>query len=193
MRGEVQQYLTNADVVLAVGTELSEVDSFVETLEINGKIIRIDLDSKKMNDIYPAEVAIIGGGDYLARPLQNSLVRSNARRQCRRGCRDTLRDSPQSRRERATPLQDAGRAAQTHYRPETVVMGDICQLVYSGAFAFDVPRPRQWNYPSGLLHLGSGLPDAIGAKLALPDTPVVTIAGDGGFMFTCRSWLRRLN
>ncbi|MBT8435074.1 MAG: decarboxylase, partial [Gammaproteobacteria bacterium] len=45
VRGEVQQYLKNADVVLAVGTELSEVDSFVETLEINGKIIRIDLDS----------------------------------------------------------------------------------------------------------------------------------------------------
>ena len=63
-------------------------------------------------------------------------------------------------------------------------MGDICQLVYSGAFAFDVPGPRQWNYPAGYCTLGPGLPDAIGAKLALPDTPVVTFAGDGGFMFT---------
>jgi thiamine pyrophosphate-dependent acetolactate synthase large subunit-like protein len=63
-------------------------------------------------------------------------------------------------------------------------MGDICQLVYTGSFAFDVPKPRLWHYPAGYCTLGCGLPDAIGAKLALPDTPVVTFAGDGGFMFT---------
>ncbi|MGD8419095.1 MAG: thiamine pyrophosphate-dependent enzyme, partial [Gammaproteobacteria bacterium] len=52
------------------------------------------------------------------------------------------------------------------------------------AFAFDVPRPRHWNYPAGYCTLGSGLPSAIGARLALPDSPVIAIAGDGGFMFT---------
>jgi thiamine pyrophosphate-dependent acetolactate synthase large subunit-like protein len=56
--------------------------------------------------------------------------------------------------------------------------------VYTGAFAFDVSAPRKWNYPGGYCTLGSALPDAIGAKLACPDTPVVAFAGDGGFMFT---------
>ncbi|MDH3857624.1 MAG: thiamine pyrophosphate-dependent enzyme, partial [Gammaproteobacteria bacterium] len=65
-----------------------------------------------------------------------------------------------------------------------VVMGDICQLVYTGSFAFNVSRPRLWHYPAGYCTLGCGLPDAIGAKLALPEAPVVTFAGDGGFMFT---------
>ena len=67
---------------------------------------------------------------------------------------------------------------------ETIVMGDICQLVYTGAFAFDVPRPKLWHYPAGYCTLGCSLPDAIGAKLALPEAPVVSFAGDGGFMFT---------
>jgi 5-guanidino-2-oxopentanoate decarboxylase len=58
--------------------------------------------------------------------------------------------------------------------------------VYTGAFAFDVDGPRQWNYPGGYCTLGSGLPDAIGARLARPDVPVVTFAGDGGFMFTAQ-------
>ena len=34
--------------------------------------------------------------------------------------------------------------------------------------------------------LGFGLPAAIGAKLAVPERPVVVLAGDGGFLFTCQ-------
>jgi thiamine pyrophosphate-dependent acetolactate synthase large subunit-like protein len=67
---------------------------------------------------------------------------------------------------------------------DTIVMADVCQLVYTGAFAFDVSAPRSWNYPGGYCTLGSALPDAIGARLARPNTPVVAFAGDGGFMFT---------
>ena len=34
--------------------------------------------------------------------------------------------------------------------------------------------------------MGFGLPAAIGAKLAVPERPVVVLAGDGGFQFTCQ-------
>ena len=184
VRGEVQEYLKQADVVLAVGTELSEVDSFVETLEINGKIIRIDLDPRKMNDLYPAAVPIIGGAKTSCASILRELGEVVARQETmqevadiRRRIGENLSDSEA----RHCKTLDVLRAALP---PETVVMGDICQLVYSGAFAFDVPKPKLWHYPAGYCTLGCGLPDAIGAMLALPGKPVVTIAGDGGFMFT---------
>ena len=47
-----------------------------------------------------------------------------------------------------------------------------------------VQQPRRWFYPAGYCALGNALPNGIGAKLAKPDTPVVVLAGDGGFMFT---------
>jgi thiamine pyrophosphate-dependent acetolactate synthase large subunit-like protein len=47
-----------------------------------------------------------------------------------------------------------------------------------------VEQPRLWHYPAGYCTLGCGLPNGIGAKLALPEQPVVVLAGDGGFMFT---------
>jgi thiamine pyrophosphate-dependent acetolactate synthase large subunit-like protein len=62
--------------------------------------------------------------------------------------------------------------------------GDACQLVYTGAFAMPMRRPRQWFYPAGYCALGNALPNAIGAKLAKPGTPVAVLAGDGGYMFT---------
>src|SRR3546814_12540082 len=35
--------------------------------------------------------------------------------------------------------------------------------------------------------IGWGLPAAIGAKLALPDRPVVALIGDGSAMYTCQA------
>ncbi len=184
VRGEVQQYLKRADVVLAVGTELSEVDSFVESLEIGGKIIRIDLDPNKMNDLYPAEVAIIGGAKLSTEAIARELgeVRPRAETvaevaEIRAAIRANLSAS-EIRHCKALAVLRAALPA------DTIVMGDICQLVYTGAFAFDVAQPKLWHYPAGYCTLGCGLPDAIGAKLALPERPVVSFVGDGGFMFT---------
>jgi 5-guanidino-2-oxopentanoate decarboxylase len=184
VRAEVQQYLKNADVVLAVGTELSEVDSFEGTLEINGKIIRIDIDTHKMNDLYPAEVALLGGAKASCEAIARQLGEVSART-------ETAAEIAAIRAEFRTRLDSSQRR---HYKmldllrealpDDTIVLGDVCQLVYTGAFAFDVSAPRKWNYPGGYCTLGSALPDAIGAKLARPDTPVVALAGDGGFMFT---------
>ena len=184
VRGEVQEYLKNADVVLAVGTELSEVDSFAKTLEINGKIIRIDIDPRKMNDIYPAEIGIIGDArsstEAIAKQLGEVTPRAETRAEVaslRKAFRGQLSENQVRHCKTLDVLRDALPAA-------TIVMGDICQLVYSGAFAFDVARPKLWHYPAGYCTLGGGLPGAIGAKLALPQAPVVTFVGDGGFMFT---------
>ncbi len=184
VKREARQYLKKADVVLAVGTELSEVDSFGGSLEINGKIIRIDLDSRKMNDLYPAEVAIIGGARASTEAIARQLGEIKARAetvaevaQLRQQYRKNLSAGEARHCKTLDVLRDALPA-------DTIVMGDICQLVYTGTFAFDVPKPRLWHYPAGYCTLGCALPDAIGAKLALPDVPVVTFVGDGGFMFT---------
>ena len=184
VRGEVQKYLNRADVVLVVGSELSEVDSFVEPLVIDGKIIRIDLDPHKMHDLYPAEVAIIGGAKTssaaILRHLGEVIPRVETAAEVAGGRREISGNLGDSERRHCRTLE----VLRAALPPETRVMGDVCQLVYTGAFAFDVPQPRHWNYPAGYCTLGSGLPSAIGARLALPDSPVIAIAGDGGFMFT---------
>jgi thiamine pyrophosphate-dependent acetolactate synthase large subunit-like protein len=174
VRGEVQR----------VGTELSEVDSFVETLEINGKIIRVDIDPRKMNDLYPAEVAIIGGAKTTTEAIARQLGEVEARAETAAevaAIRKEILSNLSASEVRHCKTLEVLRAALP---ADTIVMGDICQLVYTGAFAFDVAKPRLWHYPAGYCTLGCGLPDAIGAKLALPDRPVVSFAGDGGFMFT---------
>ena len=49
---------------------------------------------------------------------------------------------------------------------------------------FDVLSPRGLIVPSDFQSMGFGLPSAIGAKLGVPDRPVVAIIGDGGFQMS---------
>jgi len=129
-------------------------------------------------------VAIIGGAKTSGAAILRHLGKVSARTETtaevaeiRRRIRANLGESERRHWKTLEVLRAALPA-------DTRVMADVCQLVYTGAFAFDVPRPRLWNYPAGYCTLGSALPAAIGARLALPDSPVVAIAGDGGFMFT---------
>ena len=70
VRAEARQYLSTADVVLAVGTELAETDSFVEELNLPGALVRVDIDPRKLDDQYLPTVSILGD----ARVVLSSLV-----------------------------------------------------------------------------------------------------------------------
>ena len=187
IRREVRDYLGQADVILALGTELSATDSFVETLPINGKLIRADIDPSKFNDAYPADIAVQGDAGAAVRGIL-AAVQNITGAPVSRGNHDTaaaLRAKilaglkPVERQHKV--VWDTLRAALP---PETVIMGDITQIVYSGSAVMPVDLPRRWFYPAGFGTLGCALPGAIGAKLAQPDLPVVAVVGDGGFMYT---------
>lgn len=185
VRPEVQRFLPQADVVLAVGTELSETDSFIERLDIQGQLIRVDIDSSKLNDIYPPSVGIVADaqltmasiraclGDHAADPTRARERVQDLRRQIRNNLSE-------SEKQHAKLLSELEKFAPR----ETIWSGDACQLVYTGAFLFPTRSARTWFYPAGFCALGNALPNAIGAKFANPQTPVAVMAGDGGFMFT---------
>jgi thiamine pyrophosphate-dependent acetolactate synthase large subunit-like protein len=184
VRPQARDFLAQADVILAIGTEMSETDSFVERLTLNGQLIRIDIDPRKMNDLYPAAIGIVSDADLAARELLSALgaetQNHNTASEVDAVCR-SLVDELTSSESRHIRMLDVLREVLPG---DAVIAGDICQVVYTGAFAFPVEQPRQWHYPAGYCTLGCGLPNGIGGKLALGDTPVVVLAGDGGFMFT---------
>ncbi|KAA3630898.1 MAG: 5-guanidino-2-oxopentanoate decarboxylase, partial [Proteobacteria bacterium] len=144
----VHRLVGEADVVLAIGTELSETDSFVERLAFGGKLIRVDLDPDKINDHYGADVGIVADARAATVGLLEHQPAIRERRlngadrvsQSRRAITESLSDLER----RHAVFLDALRAA---LKPEAMVFGDMCQVVYSGAFLFPVELPRRWPYP----------------------------------------------
>jgi 5-guanidino-2-oxopentanoate decarboxylase len=179
-----QEFLAKADVILAIGTELSETEGLKGPMPLNGQLIRIDIDSRKINDRYPPAVGIVGDAKIAAQEL---LVEFGEKIQ-NHGTADEVSDVCDSLVDRLTESESQHIRMLNVLRgtlpDEAVIFGDICQVVYTGAFAYPVEHPRQWNYAAGYGTLGCALPNAIGGKLAVGDTPVVVLVGDGGFMFT---------
>ncbi len=179
-------YLSQADVVLAIGTELSETDSFIEKIDMRGKLIRVDIDPGKINDLYPADIGIVADAAAMVTALCKAL--QAAGHASMNSQLDELARTRAQIEAEFSPIEQQHdqllQALREAVSPETVVMGDISQIVYTGSAAFAVEQPRKWYYPAGYCTLGPALPMAIGAKLALPAQPLVAISGDGGFMFT---------
>ncbi len=187
IRQPVRDHLAESDVILALGTELAATDSFVEFLPINGRLIRVDIDPSKFNDAYPAHLCLLGDAGEAAAGLLVAVKEKTGKPVSRGGSAAVAKVRRQVI-EGLGPVERQHKAVWDRLRevlpPEAVIMGDITQIVYTGSAVMPVELPRRWFYPAGFGTLGCALPDAIGAKIAQPDTPVVAVAGDGGFMFT---------
>ena len=185
VRPEVHGFLPGADVILAVGTELSETDSFVDRLDLRGDIIRVDIDPSKIADVYPPRLGIVADAAPSMAALRAALGnhaadRSDAEARVRALRAEIADNLTATERQHARLLAILDDVAPD----DTIWSGDACQLVYTGAFALPARAPRRWFYPAGYCALGNALPNAIGASMARPGAPVAVLAGDGGFMFT---------
>ena len=67
---------------------------------------------------------------------------------------------------------------------DAIIVEDVTQLTFVAHFAYQFHRPRTFLSTGFAGTLGSGTAVGIGAKAGAPDRTVVTITGDGGFLFT---------
>jgi 5-guanidino-2-oxopentanoate decarboxylase len=171
-----------ADLVIAVGTELGETDSWVDRLEINGNLIRIDLDSHTLTRDYEPSIGLLADAGPTMASLAGRL-KSHAAPDLARAkeIRDKNFADTEPLQRRHMKVLDAIRAAMP---PDGMVFTDMTQIAYTGNVYYPCERPRSWFHPNGFGTLGYAMPAAIGGKIARPKAPVAAIAGDAGFLFT---------
>lgn len=184
--------VAEADVVLAIGTELAETDydvTFAGGFEIPGALLRIDIDPDQTVRNYPPHLALVADAQIAADALLTDLNRAPL------GPRHTDWGVQRVARlwTELAPTWDAATRAQTLFLntvlealPGAVLVGDSTQPVYSGNLTLNLDHPRRWfNSSTGYGTLGYALPAAIGAWLGRGDgQPVVCLIGDGGLQFT---------
>lgn len=189
----VRELVAEADVVLAVGTELGETDYdavFDGGFKIPGKLIRIDIAAEQLHGNYPADIAILGDARASMSALLASLQASGKSASWAAVSAGAQRAAAvRARLEEQWPESWAGQRRVLDLLQWTladvIVVGDSTQPVYSGNHLYEAQRVRSWfNSSTGYGTLGYALPAAIGAKLADPSRPVVALIGDGGIQFT---------
>ena len=65
-----------------------------------------------------------------------------------------------------------------------IFVDEVTQIGFAARLLFPVYKPRTFLSPGYQDNLGWGFATALGAQHARPDVPVLSISGDGGFLFT---------
>jgi thiamine pyrophosphate-dependent acetolactate synthase large subunit-like protein len=188
----VQQLIADADLVLAVGTEMGETDLFYNTkLALSGLLIRIDVDPVKLSDHYAADVGVWSDARNALYAINQALPSRTLPAAARSGWCTSLGGAAKLRAEidagllaSAPAALSALRAIKTALPWDGVVFSDMTQIAYLGNYAYPVEHAGQWFHPSGYGTLGFALPAALGAKLSSPARAVIALAGDFGLQFT---------
>ncbi len=172
-----------ADVVLAVGTHL-HMPLLHWGTDCDLAIVRVDADPDEPARIAKPKVALIGSAAPVLRRLLDVLPAHNVRRTSRL---DEMRERHARMRRRLAKLEPqlSYLAAIRAELPEDgIFVDEVTQLGFAARLAFPVYRPRTFVSPGYQDNLGYGFATALGVQDARRDVPVLSISGDGGFLFT---------
>ena len=172
-----------ADVVLAVGTRLHQ-PQLRWGVDRDLKLIRIDIDPVEITRYFKPALGIVADAKAALAALHAALGRHAPKRASRQDELETLKAATLARLdEQLGPQCEYLRAIRAELPDDGIYVEDLTQVGYVGRMAFPVYHPRTYIHSGYQGTLGFGFATALGAKVGRPDRPVVSVSGDGGFMF----------
>jgi acetolactate synthase-1/2/3 large subunit len=171
-----------ADVVLAVGTRMFLPLSAWGT-DDKLKIIRIDIDPTEFLRMRVPANGIAGDAAAILRRLDQYLARRMPLDKARVAASRALKERVAADFEKLGVILDYLKAIRDVLPDNGVLVDELTQVGYAARTAYEARGARTFISSGYQGTLGWGIATALGAKHALGPTPVVTLSGDGGFMF----------
>jgi acetolactate synthase I/II/III large subunit len=178
------------DVLIGIGTRLEmPYMRWAGMMQVTDKpdppphLVRIDIDASEMKRLVP-HAGIVGDADVATRMLTQAV----------RGLKRT--PAPDAR-EKIAVVRRKARVEIEVVQPQlsyldvirevlprdAFLVPELSQTGFTTYFGYDVLAPRTYVSEGYQGTLGFGFPTSLGVKAANPDRVVVSMSGDGGFMF----------
>jgi acetolactate synthase-1/2/3 large subunit len=174
-----------ADVVLAVGTRLKYPRMHWGT-DADLKVIHIDIEPMQLTRIMVPTVGLAGDAQATLRALIDDLAATNRKRENQKDRLEALKGGlAKEFAENIQPQMSYLDVLRSEMNEDAILVDEITQVGYASWYGFPVYAPRTFITSGYSGNLGYGLSTAIGAKIANPERQVISINGDGGFMYHC--------
>ena len=155
-------------------------------------LIRIDIDPAEMRRLVP-HAGIVADADTGTRALLAAVRHLRGRKSAAKAPAKGVSEV----RARVAAVKAEARAAYEKVQPQLayldvirkvlprdgLLVTEVSQMGFTSYFGYPVYAPRTYVTEGYQGTLGFGFPTALGVKVAHPDKPVVSVTGDGGFMF----------
>ena len=170
----------NTDLLIGIGTRLDVPIARWAPAPAGLKIARIDIDPIEHRR-QAVDVAIVADAADGARALAAAVKSKDD--PARRTAIAAAKATQQAAIEKADPQYSFMRVIREVLPDDGIVVDEVTQLGYMIWYGYPVHQPRRLISSGFSGTLGYGFPTALGVKIANPDRPVVSVAGDGGFLF----------
>jgi len=180
---------TKSDCIIIVGTPFDFRMGYGKRLNPNANVIQIDMDYRTVGKNRDITIGLVG---HIGRTL--SAIADAGTKTNRDDWFKELRAGEESALEKLMPTFTTDKSPISPYRvawelnqflnEDTIYIGDGGDVVTISAQAVQPKRPGAWMDPGPLGTLGVGVPYAIAAKQASPESEVLLYCGDGAFSMT---------
>ena len=190
---EANTAMHHADVIFAVGARFDDrVTNELEKFCPMATIIHVDIDPTSVSKNVEADIPVVGTCTSVLKEILSLIEQSDVSPDA-----DAISDWWQqidewrakhglytaSRYEESSgetiKPQDVIKMLYKITGGKAIITSDVGQHQMFAAQYYLFDHPRQWINSGGLGTMGFGLPSAMGAKLAFPDTDVACVTGEG--------------
>lgn len=173
-----------ADVVIGIGTRMF-FPLHHWGIDRDLAIIRIDADAAETRRTGKPAVALVGDAKPVLRRLLDVLPAHNkARRPRLAEMQERQARMRASFAEKLAPQLAWLNAIRAELPEDGIFVDEVTQIGFAARLMFPVYKPRTFLSPGYQDNLGWGFATALGAQDARRDVPVLSVNGDGGFMYT---------
>jgi acetolactate synthase-1/2/3 large subunit len=185
-----------ADVVLALGTRLGELDLPFDPYWGDAdtqKIIQVDIDPSNIGVNRPISMGIVADAKASLKVLIDELKKMNVKpsdgkqvgkyKAIQDDWEAELKQPVRSYEGEAIHPAHSVEAARKIFPEDAINVGDGGNTSLYNSMFTEITKPRTSLGIFEFGHLGTGIPQAVGAKLANPDKDVYVINGDGAAGF----------
>jgi acetolactate synthase I/II/III large subunit len=175
-----------ADCVVAFGAGLNEWTTAEGALLDGKRVVHVDVDRTRLNRFTHATVAVAADAASAARAFVRLLDEAEiapstfidrATKSIAARTDDTVDRGTDDTVDIHTALRLVDRAVPT----DRVVVTDNGRFIKHAFVALHVAHPSRYVHAVNFGSIGLGMPTALGASYAAPDSPVLLACGDGGF------------
>jgi len=187
------ELLKHSDLVITVGYDPIEYDPFIWNAENEKTIIHIDEVQSDIDNHYAPVTELIGNTPLTIQRLNEKLNREDViLDEESKSTLENIQQLIKSKYELPQNYSESDKVNPKHIvkavrdliDDDTTVTVDVGSLYIYMARYFRSYAPRHLLFSNGMQTLGVALPWAIAASIARPGKKVVSMAGDGGFLFS---------
>jgi acetolactate synthase I/II/III large subunit len=183
-----QRIAASCDLTLAVGCRFSEVGTGSYGAQPPGKLIHVDIDPSVPGKNYPADLVVVSdAGRFVAALLPRitpRVVDDELRREIRSGQEEVWKRWAAKSDSKGVDPPWLLKSLQAAVGGSAIYTTDSGNGTFLAMECLRLESSRSFLAPIDYSCMGYAVPAALGAALACPQRPVVSLAGDGAFLMT---------